>query len=381
MATILLAVLPSLAQAAPVGIVTVGNVADFRAPAPTVDLWSQALSNLRIGGTPEHRATAVANVRAEIANGWRAYLQLDADAAKRLIAARDAAIALASDADGRAVLAEASLRLGVATSSIDAASARDALRLALTLSPNRSLDEREFSPDVLTLIAAIRGEVRPLVAVDVEVVAVTLSSVTVVVDGVAARQAEGARWTASLEAGDHLVAVATTLATPRMALIHVDGAHRQFALAAPVAQLTPSLRVGDDVETERRVLTDGMTVAGIDEVIVVARDSASHAWLAQWCLHTQPLMCTSIVEASDVATLWHELERAPRTSPPTLAEDPRLQAPTVALLPIARSTHTWRWVGTGAAVVAVVVGAVAWSLSSSASTSPTISIDGSRFTR
>ena len=385
-ATILFAMAPSLAQAAPsIGVVAVGDgdVSEFRAAAPaaTVDLWSQALANLAIGGTSEHHATALAQLRRDIAAGWRSYLQLDADAASRLASARDSAIAMASDVDGRATLAEASLRLGVVTASTGATSARDALRLALTLSPNRSLDEREFSPDVLALIAAIRGEARTLLDVTLDVSVTTLSAATVEVGGVSAHRGDGAQWTASLEEGDHLVAIATSVAAPRLTLIHVEAAKRTFALTAPTAQLTPSLREGDDVESARRVLADGMTVAAVDDVVVVARDHGNHEWLAQWCLHTRPLMCSSIVEAHDAEAAWRALVNSPRTSAPTLASDARLQASMIALLPINEPTHRLRWVGAGAAIVAVVVGAIAWSLTTQSGVSPTILIDGTRFTR
>ncbi|HSK03459.1 MAG TPA: PEGA domain-containing protein, partial [Kofleriaceae bacterium] len=128
------------------------------------DAVAEARAALAAGAAPAEELARFRSVRAQIDEGWRAYLRVAVEnAGLRLAGARTEAEGLLALPGGAEVYADAALRLGAVLGHLGRkAEAQAVLALALALDPDRPITLAEFSPDVIDAVEAARRAPAPI---------------------------------------------------------------------------------------------------------------------------------------------------------------------------------------------------------------------------
>jgi len=353
---------------APVARAELARAAAATATDATADVLATAGANLRAGAVPRARLERFTQVRALADSGWQAFLDVQPDAARRRLArARGDAEDILTLPGGIELYADVSLRLGAVLDYVGRKDdGRDAIRVALALDPDRALTEREFSPDVLAVVAAARAVAPPTRTVRIASGTPSRAPVAIEVDGTARGAAP-----ASLELplGTHVIVARAPDHTPRALAFALD--------ATGSAEVTLDLDTDPDAAAVGAGLSAGASDARatatveaalrfgeIDAVVVVATAwrRQEPALLIQRCAGI-PVRCTPITElgyreASGLpAALRAGLEDVSTAAAtlvvPTLAGDKRLEHghDTGRCL----TCKPWVWASVGGAVVVATV--------------------------
>jgi hypothetical protein len=321
------------------------------------------------GAVPRGELERFRRTRALVEEGWRAYLQVQAEvAAARLGRARDDAEALLALDGGVELYADVALRLGAVLDHLGRRSeSADALRLAGWLDPGRAVTTAEFSPDIVAAFAAARAATPLPVTVHIGVTGG--AGATVSIDGQPAVRAPA---TVELPAGQHVVvARASGFRTRGVAFAAAGEVAIRLEADGDAAALAAGVAAGTGAAAAARAIDAAALYAEVDAVVLAAAvwRQGAPALLGQRCAGGR---CTAIVEvgygaaagglAAAAAALWRELAVSARREPPTLPADPRLGGsarPAVAGAGGCRWCRSpWLWAGVGAAVVAIGTGAV-----------------------
>lgn len=324
--------------------------------------------------TPD-RLVGFADARELARQGWRHYLEVEAEPAlARLSAARLRALEVADLDGGLELLADVSLRLGAVHLYLgNEAEAAANFRLAARLDPERAPSTAEFAPAIVAAYdAAVAATGAPRARLDVRLTAI---GARVEVDG---RPVEGAVLAADVEVGLHVVVVRAPGRHPFAQLVAVpaDGVEVDVSLSPdPLrAGLAVDLDVGLDEQTAQAGLESLIVFAELDAVILVAPvwRRGAPALVAQWCEGT-PLLCTAVVERgfarpedlpSVAVAVFDALAgaRGARRFPPTLLIDARVargERRPGTRTPAGGSAwwkSPWLWAGVGGLAVAVTAG-------------------------
>ncbi|MCX5741078.1 MAG: tetratricopeptide repeat protein [Proteobacteria bacterium] len=269
----------------------IGGAIGTERPRVTLDPIGEASAALAAGAVPIGLLPKFRAVRAQVADGWRAYLQVSIEfAASRLATARTEAEALVPLPGGLELYADISLRLGAVLAHLGRVDeARAALRLALTLDPDRPVTLAEFSPDVLEEVEAVRLLRPPSQRVRI---ASEPADATISVDGLPM-----GRGTIEIDLarGQHVIVARATNHIALAQAVAVDDAHSVFALrleedAAAMRLADPSGELAPLVET-------ALTFGELDEIVVVESVVAhgSQALVVQRCVGI-PATCSATVE-------------------------------------------------------------------------------------
>lgn len=359
-------------KAAPVDRADLADRAAAIAGDATTTVLATAAANLRAGAVAASRLERFTQVRAEADQAWQAFLQVQPDAAEaQLSRARRDAEELLTLAGGLELYADICLRLGAV---LDYQGKHDdagvAIRTAFALDPDRELTEREFSPDVLTAVAAARAVTPPTRTVKLAATTPARTRVDVEIDGV---PRGAAPVEVALAHGDH-VAVARSPGHVARALaftIDATGA-TDLALDLDTDPYAAAVDAGIGRDTSDARATAAVEAAllfgEVDAVLVVATtwQRGEPTLLAQRCAGS-PVRCTPIVEIgyhdargldSALSSAIDDASAAAATLvASTLATDDRLDTGHhVSCL----SCHKWTLAGIGAATV--VAGVLAFVL-------------------
>ncbi len=335
-----------------------------------IDAFAEAREALDAGARPAESLRAFTVARERMEEGWRSYLEVRASfASARLAVARTAALDLAGLSDGQALLAEVSLRLGVAKLALSrAAEAADDFRLAHALAPERRVSDVEFRPDVVTAYDVAISESR---AQQVRPLRLSPATASLWIDGAklpANREVE-------LSDGLHLVVAKAQGYRTQSRLISVTpGANAAIAIALAVDPVAESILKGRAAlatgvaETEARLAVAAFTLYAASDTMVLMASvwrRGQPAILGQRC-QGQPAICTSVLEVgypegglrAAADNLWRELGRGQLRFPPTLQVDARLIAgekppgedPKKVAKPLWK--NRWLWLGVAGASLA-----------------------------
>jgi hypothetical protein len=337
-----------------------------------IDAFQEAEAALHAGARPAEELRAFTRATQLMDEGWRSYLEVRASfASARLAAARTAALELAALPDGQSLLAEVSLRLGVAKLALErAAEAADDFRLAHALRGDRVVDDSEFRPDVVLAYQAAISAERELQARPVRL---QPASASLWVDGVK-REGESVE----LSDGLHLVVAKAQGYRTQTKLISVSpGADPLIALDLVVDPVAANILMGRSAlatgvpESEARDAVSAVMLYGAaDKMLLVASvwRRGQPAILGQLCSR-QPASCTAVVEIGypegglrvGADQLWRSLASAKLRFPPTLQVDARLISGEKAPGKDKEKTATplWknRWLWLGVAGVSLAAGA------------------------
>lgn len=351
------------------------------------DAVAEAQARLAAGAVPAGGLAGFRQVRAQIDDGWRAYLRAQlGDALATLAAARRAAEPLVALAGGAELYADATLRLGVALQARQSPEAAGLLALAIALDPARPITIAEFSPDVVSAVDAVRAA--PPGALARLHIRASPAGAAVTVDG---RAVGPAPVDVELARGEHLVVVRAPAHRAAVERVTLDGERAvELALApdAEASRLAAGAPPGLAPEAAQALVDVALRYADLDDVVVatIAARRGGSALLAQRCAGA-PARCTAVVEigyadgaglAAAAREAWAAVQVGALVEPPRVLGEP---APVVR--PPDTGCRLCRnplvWTGVGAAVVgAVVVGLV---ISSGSRPAPVVTIDGHDFGR
>ena len=335
------------------------------------DAIAAARAARRAGAEPVEVVARFAEVSALMAEGWRAYAAADPEfAAARLAAARTAALDLLTLDGGRALYADASLRLGVALLHLGrGAEADDALRLAHALDGERAVTTAEFTPEAVAAYGAAWA--RPRTEVEVRIDA--LGGAAVEVDGLALGAAP---LTARLTTGAHVIAVSHPRYQARAIVIEVDATTPLVAVELPpdrdgavLARAADSGLAGLGDSDAARVIDLAALYADVDDVLVVASimRAGAPALLGQRC--TGGRACTAVVEVgyadaaglpAALAQLRARLAAADARYGVVLADDPRVTRGGTRVVGggCDGCRRRWYWIGGGVVAAAALAATV-----------------------
>lgn len=368
------AALADVAREAGAARVVVDAVADARAAAAE-------------GAVPVASLARFAHVREMIAEGWRAYTQVQLEfAASRLASARTEAEPLLALPGATVLYADASLRLGAVLAQLGrAAESRAAIALALALDPDRPITELEFSPDVIAAVAAARAQAPASHAVEI---ASEPAGAAIAIDG---RDAGRTPATIELPAGEHVVIARVPAYRAAAQAFAVDPATPRIAVALErdetAAALAGGAVLGLPDAAAQGLVDAALELADLDEVVLAAEADrrGGPTLLVQRCAGA-PAKCTAVVEigyadASGVfaaaRSAWGSLRAAELRYPPSVLGDSRVTEVHVAEHHCAVCRSPYLWGGIGAVVVAGAVTAIV--LATAAKPSPILDV-GSGFT-
>ena len=304
--------------------------------------------------------------------GWQSYLEVRASfAAARLAEARTVALRVAHLQEGRDLLAEISLRLGVIKLDLQRhAEANDDFRLAHHLAPGRSVTDAEFKPEAVAAfqVALARpASMHARVLISAPKRRQWINGVEVFGD------------TLQLDEGLHLLVATSPGYHSRSKLLPISpGEGMPISMQLDLDPMAMRVLKGSagvalgTVESEARLSADAMLqYSNTDTLVLVASAwrQGQPALLGQWCAG-QPAQCSAVVEIGypsgglRVATseLWRTMHRSKLRFPPTLQVDARLVSGEGAPEKRKPKPHQpiWknRWVWLGAAAIAVAGGAI-----------------------
>lgn len=337
-----------------------------------IDAFAEAKAALLAGARPAEELQAFTRAKQLMEEGWRSYLEVRASfASARLAAARTAVLDVAALAGGQQLLAEVSLRLGVAKLALGReAEAADDFRLAFALRPERAVDDAEFRPDVVAAFQVAIAEERQRQA---RPVVLTPATAQLWIDGSLDKGTS-----VELSDGLHLVYAKAEGYRTQSKLISVSpGADAPIEIslavdpvAATILRGRPALATGVAEVEARQAVSAVMLFAASDKLVLTASvwRRGQPALLGQIC-SGQPAKCSAVIEIGypigglHVAAekLWRTLAREKRRFPPTLQVDARLiageKAPGVNHHKV--STPLWkkRWLWLGVAGASLAAGA------------------------
>ena len=402
---LIVAVVPQRAHAGGSGVVVLAaEDADAIADAFTAAMrsWgvgrivanacSEAHLAVAAGAEPIETLARFRRIRDEIAEGWRAYHNVQFEAAASAFAsARSEAQALLQVPGATILYADASLRLGVVLTQLErTAQARDALALALALDPERPISAIEFAPEVIALIDGVRAQPVPMRAVRLTT---EPEGAVLNIDG---RDAGRAPATVELSLGQHTVVARLPQQLIRSRVVTVTDASNTsdaISLALDPSDRAQRLAAGPRAAMasadQQSLIDDALQFADLDEVVVAAgaQIDGDRALLAQRCAGS-PARCTAIAEVTygdrsrirtAAQTLWRDLRGADLRQPPSLLGDARLVRTQRGhgRCTVCRNPYVLAGVGAAIAVgtIAVVIAATA------SQPPPVVIVDPAAFTR
>jgi len=385
------------------GVIAVSNrdrgavasaMADAMAEAPTArpggapgrvvpDAIAAARANLAAGALPAEQLAAFRRARAQIDEGWRAYLRVAIEtAATRLAAARASAEPLVALPGGAELYADGALRLGAVLGHLGRKDeAQAVLRLALALDPDRPITLAEFSPDVVEAVEAARAARLPVKRVRIETVP---SGAQIRVDG---RDVGRAPLDVEVTRGQHLVIARAPLHEPAVQGLPSDATRAELRLVPDedAARIAGGATLGLPEAAAGPLVAATLRYADLDEIVLVADTlrRGGPTLLVQRCAGAPP-RCTAAVEIgyADRAGLpaaaraaWEAVRTAELRVAPTILGERDGQRLVDERCDVCRSP--WLWTGVGAAVVAATV--ITLIATSSSSSPPHVGVDGSQF--
>lgn len=339
--------------------------------------FRQARRALARGAVRAERLKGFSRVARLLGEGRRGYSAADLPfALARFSEARQRALAVADLPGGRALVAEASLLLGVTRIDLNAEGGLEDLRLAATLAPERRVTTAEFKPAVVEAFGRA-GQSRTTVAVRI----VGPRGATLELDGATGR----IPWRGALEVGLHLLVVRQPGMVPRAMLVRVEEqakAPQTIDVELEAAAERQALLEGRDSlalgtgEKQARVAASALsTFAALDAVVIASAvwRRGSPAVIAEWC-EGEPLVCRRTVEVryprrsqlpAAAREAWKRARAAEGALAPGVLADARVVTaegpPGAAVVTTeghwATSPYLWAAVGTGvaAAIVTAIV--------------------------
>jgi len=347
------------------------------------DAVGEARLQLAEGAVPIETLQKFRRVRAQVEEGWGAYLRVAGElAASRLATARQNAEALVGLPEGAELYADAALRLGAVLGHLGRkAEAQAVLALALALDPERPITLAEFSPDVVEAVEAVRAT--PVVMQRIEITTEPTGAV-VWIDG---HDLGRAPLEASVTRGQHLIVARSPLHQPAVLGVNVSEQAR-LRLALEPDQDVARLNVGAApglTEIESQQLIDAtLRYADLDEIAIVAGAirRGGPTLLVQRCAGV-PAKCSAVVElgygdrsglAAAAGAAWQAARAAELRYPPTVLGE-RGGKPVDGTCKVCRSP--WVWTGVGAAVVLGTV--ITLVVTSSSRPAPIVGVDPGPF--
>lgn len=337
-----------------------------------IDAFAEAKVALLAGARPAEELETFTRARQSMEEGWRSYLEVRASfASSRLASARTAALAVAALEGGPELIAEVSLRLGVAKLALQrVAEAADDFRLSHALRPDRRVDDAEFRPDVVAAFHAAILEER-----------LQQERRVVLEPAVAELWIDGSLHqgtSAALQDGLHLVHAKALGYRSQSKLISVSpGSDAPIAIKLtedPVALKIllgrPALAVGV-AEVEARQAVSAVTLFAASDTLVFMASvwrRGQPALLGQLCAG-QPAKCSAVIEIGypvgglrvAAEQLWRSFDRDELRFPPTLQVDARLiageKAPAEGKDKTAAPLWKNRWLWLGVAGASLATGA------------------------
>jgi hypothetical protein len=326
------------------------------------DAVGDARAAVVAGAVPVDQLAAFARVRADVDEGWRAYLRVAIDvAAQRLVVARTAAEPLVALPGGAEVYADAALRLAAVLGTLGRKQeAHAVMALALALDPERPITLAEFSPDVVELVDAVRATPPVLAKLTVTT---SPAGAQVRVDG---RDVGRAPVTLDVARGQHIVVAKLPDHRPAVQGVAVDGA-QSVALALEddpeVTQLAAGAALGLSGPAQQRLVEGVLRFGDFDEVVVVAQTSrrGGPTLIAQRCAGT-PVRCSAVVEigyadasglAAAARSAWDAVRAGELRYPPTVLGERGGAVVTHRWCELCRKP--WFWGSAAAVAVAGVV--------------------------
>jgi hypothetical protein len=348
------------------------------------DAVAEARAALAAGAVPAPALAAFRRVQALSDDAWRAFLRVQIDAAQSgLAAARREAEALVALPGGAELCATAALRLGAVLLYRKLPEATPSFALALALDPDRPITLAEFSPDVVSAVAAVRAAPAPVQPVHV---AARPAGAIVSIDG---RELGAAPLDAPVPRGPHLVVARAPLHRPAVQAVGVDGAAAvELALDGDelAARLAGGAAPGLTEPAEQALVDAAVALADVDEVVIAAVTDrrGGPSLIAQRC-GGAPARCTAAAEigfgdraglAAAAREAWRAVQGGALREPPGAIGDIHRQAPPPSGCRLCRNPLVWA--GAGAAVVTAVIVLVA---TSGSRPPPVVAIDGHGFGR
>ncbi len=344
----------------------------------------EARASHAAGAVPVEALAAFRRVRAQLDEGWQAYLRVAVDvAAARLATARADAEALVALEGGAELYADVALRLGVVLHHLGRHDQADIVfRLALALDPDRPITVAELAPEIVEAVEAARRADVPQRTLAIET---EPAGARVFVDG---RDAGKAPVDVPLRRGQHLVVARLPGHEPVVQAVPIDTEIVRVVLRPD--REAASLAVGAVAGMDDRATTDLLGAvaryAELDEIVVVnvTVRRGGPALLVQRCAGA-PLACSAVVdvgydgEAALVGAAraaWDAARIGELRYPPSVfrerdgrRDDDRCR--------VCRSP--WLWTGLGAAVVTATVLVI---VAATADAPPTtVGVDGRDFHR
>ncbi|MBP6631640.1 MAG: hypothetical protein KBG28_28715 [Kofleriaceae bacterium] len=325
---------PALPAATVAAVVTRAAAAAGR--GAVVDATRAAAAELDAGARPRDEVARFVAVRAQADEGWRAFLEVAIDFAQaRLAKARSDAEELLPLPGGLALYADITLRLGAVLAHAGRADeARDAIRLARALDPERGIGLDEFSPDVLEAVRLALAATPATATLDIAAPA----GASVELDG----QPRGAGPRREVvTTGQHVVVLRAPGRVARGVAVAVaaGGARVELALDEDrdVARTRAPVPAGLDEASATATIETLQRYGELDEVVVVAvvPRRGELAILGQRCAGgvDRPVQCTAVVEVgfpdpsglpAAARAAWRDLATGQLRYPLTLSADPRL---------------------------------------------------------
>jgi hypothetical protein len=350
------------------------------------DAVAEARAALAAGAVPAPALAAFRRVQALSDDAWRAFLRVQIDAAQSgLAAARREAEALVALPGGAELCATAALRLGAVLLYRKLPEATPSFALALALDPDRPITLAEFSPDVVSAVAAVRAAPAPVQPVHV---AARPAGAIVSIDG---RELGAAPLDAQIPRGPHLVVARAPLHRPAVQGVVVDG---PAAVELALDSDDTAVRVAGGAEpglagpAEQALVDAAVAFADVDEVLVVAMTDrrGGPALIAQRCSGA-PARCTAAAEigfgdraglAAAAREAWRTVQGGALSEPPRVlgGASGDIQRPPPSGCRWCRNPLVW--VGAGAAVVTAVI---VFAVTSGSRPPPIVTIDGGGFGR
>jgi len=331
--------------------------------------FAVARAALERGAVARARLVEFSRAQQIAAEGIRAYESADLSfAASRLVEARRVALGVADLPGGVELVAEFSLRLGAVRLDLGHERAREDLRLAARLTPERPVTTAEFKPDLVRAFEEARAAApRPLILQVTE----SAPDARVVVDG---GEEHPLPWQTELSPGLHIVSVSAPGHSPLATMVDLQR-NETFASTldrdaerAAIDQGQASLSIGTSEKQAATTAEALMRFGELDALIVasVVWRGGSAALLAEWCTGV-PARCSRAIELrygagaldSAARSAWEELPALEGSLPPGLMTDARVVSPEAGpgRAAVTTATHwserpvVWAGAAVGAAVV------------------------------
>ncbi len=378
------------ARAEGIGVIATGDRATAAAMVAAIggergrvvdDAAAEARAAITAGAVPRSTLARFRAVRDEVAEGWRAYLQVSVEfAASRLASARTEAEALVALPGGAELYADASLRLGAVLAHLGRADeSRAALRLALALDPTRPVTVAEFSPDVLDAVEAARATTPPQQRVRIASVG---AGAMIEVDG---KPVGRAPVELDVERGQHVIVARAPGYEPLAQAVAVDDSHSVFQLVLDPATDAQRLSAPPPTHDAAAYVEAVLTFAELDDVVVVnaTERRGGPALVVQRCSGI-PIACSAVVDIgyADAAGIpaaaraaWQAIRGGELRYPPSVFSAEGAGGHPTHRCEACRSP--WLWVGVGAA--ALVTTAIIYAVTSGSRPPPVVGVDPGQF--